>query len=138
MSGWEFHLSTRKPDVPKEAEFGIKIDFRPGETQPRRVFQAADAMIVALQRLDHALCAAVDNRIETVMVLEEIEAGSLVIWLRNLLQRADDDALKTMEWKPLIGRYLVKAKYVFIKWANKADGDRSIIDLAKEMRQIAV
>src|SRR5579863_2765255 len=101
-SGGELHLTTREPPVPKDADFGIHIEFKRGEANPQRVFQAATAMIRALQQLDRTLCAAVDNEIETLMVLEDIEAGSLTVWLRNLLQRVDDGALKDLEWKPLI------------------------------------
>ena len=49
------------------------------------------------------------------MVLEEIETGSIKIWLGNQLNRVDDDALKKLDWKPLVGKYLVRAKYVFYK-----------------------
>jgi hypothetical protein len=133
----EVHLTTKEPKRPPDAEFGIKIDFKRGEGSPERIFQAAEAMIRALRQLDHALCGAVDNNIQTVMVLENIEIASLTVWLRNLLQRTDDDALKQLEWKPLIGRYLVKAKYVYIDWANKSDSERSLLGLAKNLRELA-
>jgi hypothetical protein len=102
MHGGVVHLSTGRPAMPDDADFGIHIDFKKGEPSPQRIFQAAIGMINALQRLDHALCSAVDNSIEPIMVLEEVEAGSLTIWVRNILQRTDDDALKKLDWKPLM------------------------------------
>src|ERR1700724_2915776 len=83
----EMHLSTGRPPMPKDAEVGVRIDFRKGEANPQRVFQATVAMINALQRLDRALCGSIDVSIEPLMVLEEIEAGSLVVWLKNVLCR---------------------------------------------------
>src|SRR3970040_183395 len=99
------HLTTREPPPPERADFAIYIDFKRGEGSPQRVFQAADAMIRAMQSLDHVLCNAIDGTIEPVMVLEEIETGSLKIWLANKLTAVDDQALKDLDWKPAIGKY---------------------------------
>lgn len=74
----EIHTTTRSPEIPRSADFALRIDLKPGEPNPYRVFQAADLMIRALQRLDATLCEAIDNRIEPLMVLEEIGSGSLV------------------------------------------------------------
>jgi len=101
------------------------------------VFQAAEAMIVAFQGLDKALCASVDSKIEPIMLLEDIEAGSIRAWLGNQLNRVDDEALKDMEWKPLVGKYLVRAKYAFIRWSNKEGPDQNLLGLAKELGAIA-
>lgn len=136
MTNGTIHLSTFRPEPPPGADFAIYIKFDKGAPRPQRVFQAADAMIQALQRVDKALCAAIDTNIEPVMVLEEIEAGSLKIWLRDILNVTDDDALKTLDWKPAIGRYLVRAKYAYIQWANKKEPG-TLIDLARNIRSIA-
>lgn len=132
----DIHLSTRRPDPPEGADFALYIEFARGSGNPQRIFQAADMMIRALQRVDRALCSSVTNTIEPMMVLEEIQAGSLKIWLRNLLTAIDDEALKQIEWKPLIGKYLVRAKYAYIRWTNKSEGT-SLVDLAQNLRQIA-
>src|SRR6202007_548463 len=54
------------------------------------------------------------------------------------LRRIDDDALKMLDWKPLVGRYLVRAKYAFIRWSNKdAVAGSGLMALAREIRSIA-
>ena len=131
------HVSTTAPDPPSDADFAIYIDFVKGEGNAARVFQAADAMIRALQKLDHALCASIDTHIEPVLVLEEIQTGSIKIWLRDALKSADDQALKSLDWKPAVGKYLVRAKYVYIEWANKDGKDGSLINLARQLSTIA-
>jgi hypothetical protein len=95
-------------------------------------------MIRALQSLDQTLCAAVDPHIEPVMILEDIEAGSIKIWLASLLSRVEDDALKELDWKPLVGKYLVRAKYAVIRWSNKSASDGGLLGLAREIRGIAL
>jgi hypothetical protein len=94
-------------------------------------------MIRALQGLDQTLCASVDPHIEAMMVLEDIEAGSIKIWLANVLTRVDDDALKDLDWKHAVGKYLVRAKYAVIRWSNKEGPDGGLLGLAREIRTIA-
>jgi len=137
MENGEIHLSSKQPSPPGDADFAIYIDFKKGEPNPQRIFQAADAMIRSFQRLDSTLCDSIDSSIKPILVLEDIQAGSLKIWLANKLEHADDDALKTLDWKPQVGKYLVKAKYAFIKWANKSEPNKSLVDLSREFQAIA-
>ncbi len=74
------------------------------------------------------------------MMPEEIETGSLKIWLKNQLETVDDQALKELNWKPIVGSYLVKAKYAIIKWCNKGElneNKESLLELSNEIKQIA-
>ncbi len=111
MAPSDIHITTARPHPPEEADFAIDIDFKRGEGNPQRVFRAADKMIQALQRVDEALCASIDTSIKPVMMLEDIEAGSIRIWLKNVLETADDQAIKELDWKPAVGKYLVRGKY---------------------------
>jgi hypothetical protein len=63
------------------------------------------------------------------MVLEDVEASSLKAFFKNILQRVDDEGLKTADWKLLVGHYLVKAKYIALEWCDK-DGPSSLDDYA--------
>ena len=134
------NLTTRKPKIPTDADFAIYIDFKKDVGKPQRIFQAADALIRALQKVDKSLCNTIDSKISPIMMLEEIEAGSLRIWLKNQLEVADDQALKELNWKPIVGSYLVKAKYAIINWCNKGElneNKESLLELSNEIKQIA-
>lgn len=137
MSNSTVNLSTKPPTEPDGADFALYFEFVKGSGDPGRVFRAADQTIRAFKLLDHAFCASVDSNIETVMVLEEIEAGSLKVWLRNILTSTDDQALKGLDWRPAIGKYLVRAKYVYLRWANREGLDGSLTALGREIQQIA-
>ncbi len=121
-------LSTKMPTAPKNADFAIYIEFEPGTKNPERVFQAAAQTIQSLQALDCILCKAVDSNIEPIMLLEEIETGSIKIWIRNQLERIDDNDLRKLDWKPIVGEYLVNAKYAVIDWTNKDPDDLSKVN----------
>jgi hypothetical protein len=103
---------------------------------PRRIFDAASFLIEGFERLDRAAIVSIDTRIQPLLVLEDIETGSLRIWLKNVLNALDDNALKDLEWRPLVGKYLVRTKYAALRWLDNPNRP-SVPDLVRELRQIA-
>ncbi len=69
--------------------------------------------------------------IETEILLEDIEAGSIKVWLRNALHAVEDEALKTLDWKPAVGKYLVRAKYAVIRWIDDNATPKNLPALAR-------
>lgn len=128
---------TEKEPAPPKADFGFEIDFQRGVGPASRVFSATHDFIKACEALDDELVQSIDSNIETILVLEDIQAGSIKTWLRNSLAATEDDALKTMDWKPLVGKYLVRAKYAVIRWIDDDSHPRSLPDLRREIQQIA-
>jgi len=125
------------PGKPDDADFAVIVDFKKGEESPTRVFTAATELIRSFEALDRILAKSVDSSITPVMVLEDVEIGSLKIWLKNALKSTDDQALKDLDWRPAVGKYLVRAKYVVLRWVDQDDVPRSLQDLRKEIRDLA-
>lgn len=136
MSDVVLTLSGSKPPVPR-ADFGFEIDFQRDSGPASRVFAATHQFIRACEALDSELVQLIDSSIQTVLVLEDIESGSIKTWLRSVLSAADDDALKKLDWKPLVGAYLVRAKYAVIRWTDKEAKDQSLAELRGEIQRIA-
>lgn len=122
------------------ADFCIEIDFIKSSENPSRVFRSMSDLIEAFQGVDQTLVRSIDVQIETALMLEDIETGSLKTWLVNALKAVNDDALKNIDWKPLVGQYLVKAKYIIL---NKIEGKTSItnrndiIEIQRELLEFA-
>jgi hypothetical protein len=117
-----------------EADFAITINFDRQSPDPARVFRSAQKFIEAFESIDRLLVTAIDSHIEPVLVLEDIEASSLRVWLRNMLSATDDQALKELDWKPQVGKYLVRAKYAMV---DLLDGQVTLSDitLIKRIRE---
>jgi hypothetical protein len=130
-------LTAHRPEPPR-ADFAFEIDFKRGEGSASRVFLAINDFISGSERIDAELVSTIDAHIETVMVLEDIESGSIKVWLRNVLHATDDEALKKLDWKAAVGNYLVKAKYVIIRWIDGDPANRNLPALAKEIQAIAI
>lgn len=110
----------------RPADFCLKIDFVRHSPDPSRIFRAMSGMIEAFERFDSDLVGSIDAKIEPVMMLEDVEVGSLKAWLSYALRSVDDDALKELDWKKAVGAYLVKAKYITLEFL---DGRSTITDL---------
>ena len=54
-----------------------------------------------------------------------------------MLIATDDQALKELDWKPAVGKYLVRAKYAVLRWVDSNDGPKDLISLGREIRKIA-
>ena len=68
--------TTREPELP-DADFAFCIDFHKGRGQASRFFTATAEFIKACEALDRELAKTIDLNIEPIMMLEDVEAGSL-------------------------------------------------------------
>lgn len=84
-------------------------------------FQVLSKLTLALESLDQHLVVSVSPLIDTFLVIEGLELGSVRARLKALLKSIDDDGIKDLDIKKVIGSYLVKAKYSLIKRLERAD-----------------
>jgi hypothetical protein len=110
-----------------ETDFAITINFKPGEPDPTRIFRTAIGLINEFTSFDKELARGVDARLVPTLLLESVEEGSLKIWLSTALRAIDDDALKSGDWKKLVGNFLFQAKYKLLKYLEK-EGDQVASD----------
>ena len=111
------------------ADFCIEIDYVKGSGSPSRVFRAMSDLIEALQSVDSTLCEPLAFRLEPVLLLEDIEAGSVRTWLAQKINNIDDESLASGDYKKVVGSYLVKGKYAVVDFLNKTTEIRSAADI---------
>lgn len=123
-----------------KADFCIVIDYEKDSENPSRVFKCMSALLDNLQEIDHILIQSVNTDLKPVLLLEDIESGSIRTWLNQKvirgLKEIDDDALKDLDWKKQIGKYLVKGKYLLIDFIEKrtqVTDSREIIELQQNL-----
>ena len=138
MDDMETKLEKLEPG--QRPDFCVTVNFRKSSARPERVFLAAASFIESLQGLDVILVQAVDSKIKPVLLLEEIESGSLKIWLKQFIEAVDDEALKKLDWKPAVGKYLVKGKYILLKFLEgkkRLESRESLESLALDLHKLA-
>jgi len=116
-----------------KADFSIIIDFDKGAPNPSRIFSAMSMLIQSFEAFDKDLVSHIGNNIDTVMVLEDIEIGSLKTWLAQVIKKIPDSAIEDLDWKKAIGHYLVKGKYILL---NNLEGKVTLTDGNKEIEVI--
>jgi hypothetical protein len=124
---------------PPNADFSFRIVFKKGQGNPRRIFDAASELIDGFEQLDEAMAGSVDVRLQPLMVLEDVRAGSIRVFLSSVLKNIDDEGLRQGEIKKAIGPALVKAKYAAIGWLDKDQPAASsgAIELRETLRNLA-
>lgn len=125
---------------PKNADFGITIDFERGSSDPVRVFSALTELLTATKAMDRLLLGAVDPRVEPIMILEEVEVASVTTWIRNKVKNLDDQAIKDLDIRKQFGNYLVKAKYRIVDYLDKkaeTEERQRLEDLREDLYKLA-
>jgi hypothetical protein len=118
----------------------IELNYEPGTPDPGRIFRSMAGLIDAFSRIDRHLARSVATSVEPQVILERIEAGSIRSVLRTLLVQIDDDALRNLDWKPLIGQYLVKAKHTLLRKLQghpRITSREDVIDLQRQLLALA-
>jgi hypothetical protein len=137
MTAAEIMFTDEPPEV--DADLELKIDYHE-DGSAARAFEIAAALIRAFEDVDSVFAKSIDSSIQTALIVEDLQKSSIRIFLRNLLKAADDDALKTLDWKPLVGQYLVKAKYAALRWLDQDASSENvprITDLTDEIALLA-
>jgi hypothetical protein len=124
---------------PPNADFSFRIFFQKGQGNPRRIFDAAGELIDGFAQLDEAIAGSVDVKLQPLMILEDIKAGSIRVFLSSILKKIDDEGLKQGEIKKAIGPALVDAKYAAISWLDKDQeaASNGAIELRETLRALA-
>jgi hypothetical protein len=112
-----------RPQIRESATFAITVDFVRGTGDPSRPFRTMIDLLGALARFDRDLIRSVDVTIEPVLLLEDVEAGSIKAWVATILKSTDDSAIRSGDWKKVLGEYLVKGKYFLLE---KLEGAQTI------------
>lgn len=121
-------------------DYSISVDFEKGTESPSRIYRTMTGLIESFQEIDKTLCHSIDLTIKPVLLLEDIEAGSIKTWLRPNFEIIPDDALKKLDWRQIIGIFLVRAKHKIIGFTNdktEITDIRQLEDLRDDLHQLA-
>ena len=126
--------------LPPDSDIVFTISFDAKSGSAAHVFDLAADLIRSLQGIDDVLVQSIDTKIETTLVLEDLQKSSIRVFLRTVLEKLDDDALKSLDWKQQVGRYLVKGKYAAIRWLDNEEPSKGLgqlSDLTEEIARLA-
>lgn len=97
-------------------DFGIEIQFDNTKENPSKAFRTLSEILEALHSVDLDLIGSIDSEIKPITILEDLQKGSIKGWFKNALEKIPDEGLKDLDWKKAVGHYLVKGKYLIVKF----------------------
>lgn len=114
-----------------QADFGFKIDFARDTEDPARVFRALSGLIDFCKITDKILIKSLDiDDIEPDLLLENIDRGSIRVWLKIVLKSTNEKILHNSIIKA-IQFDLVESKSSIIKFINHRDTINNISELSE-------
>ena len=121
-------------------DFEIDILFDKESQSPSNALRTLSNIIEAFDLFDVDLVQSVDSSIKPVLLLKDLEAGSIKAKLKQGLESISDEGIKNLDWKRIVGEYLVKAKYSLIKWLDgktEITNRSELQDFEKDLYQLA-
>lgn len=115
------------------SSFSIRIKFERNSRDPERIFASMAGLIKSMQVLDAALGHCVSARLTPEYILEDIETQSLRANLRTFFESFDDDHLLDLDWKRIVGSFIVKGKHKILKRLE----ERPLIIQVEQVEEIA-
>lgn len=125
------------PSRNSETSFSLLLQFDPLQESPSSLFRSAAQFADAFQTLDSAATHSIDGHITTSLTILGFENGSLRTWFASILRSIDDEALKDLNLKKLIGAYLVRVKYAAVDWLED-DNPKKIVELEARITEEAI
>lgn len=123
-----------------ETSFCIEIDYDRYHSNASHVFEALAEFSTAFESLDRDLASVVFPNIRVRLVLDEVQSGSILSFFITILESVDGDDLRDLNWKRILGKFLVAAKerlLEYLKSKEKVESLREIQDLREELFQLA-
>jgi hypothetical protein len=121
-------------------ETTLRVDFRPNTEDPARVFRAMSSLIDAFTELDRDLARSAGVGITPVVLLADISTGSLKARLRTMIEAADDEAIRSLDWKRVVGGYLLRGKHRVLEWLRdkpEIESTEQVRDLQQDLLRLA-
>lgn len=116
--------------------FLITFNFEKNIRDPQRILATASSYIEALQNCDKMLLKSFHSELSTVLIIENIEFGSFKIWLQQIIESIDNEALYELDPKKFIGKFLVTGKYLLLSALGKKKALPSKNELSHTANQI--
>lgn len=96
----------------------IKLDYNSTRNNPAKIFNSMAKVIESFYILDECLISVFQGSIVVKYEIQSVEMGSIKTTIKTILELIDDDALKELNVKGIIGSFLVKSKHYLLNFRS--------------------
>ncbi len=125
------------PEKLPPSDFGFDIDYQQQEGSAKRVFGATYRFIQACEECSQSLVGSIGISIDPVIVLEDIEAGSIKTRFRIFYKSEGEEALKSGNLWRIISTYIIEGYKIIFNKTNQTDQQPSLRSIQSDLYQLS-
>lgn len=121
-------------------DYSIEIDFNKRSLNPENVFRSMLFFIEACKSTSSILVSSINIKIDTDVILSDIQTSSLKTFLADILRIPDDEAVKSLSLKRIIGAYVNHCRHLLTNALSKEEKllqQKEIDDLIDQLYELA-
>ncbi|MYF41186.1 MAG: hypothetical protein F4221_10145 [Rhodothermaceae bacterium] len=126
--------ASEMPETLPDHDFGFAIDYKKGEGPAKRVFGAMHRFIEACEACTQSLVDSIGVSIDPVIVLEDLEAGSIRSWFRTIWNEDGlHEATKSGDFKQAVGTVIASVVDKMVNKTNDPDSPPKLHDIQSDI-----
>ena len=98
-------------NIQNSSGFKLVCDFEKSARDPEKLFHSMGFALDCLVSLDKILIPSLNIKVVPRIILDDLQIGSLTGFFKYTLENIPDEYIANLEFKKIIGLFLVKAKY---------------------------
>jgi len=133
-------ITTQASEVPNnlpDSDFGFAIDYRKHEGEAKRVFGATYRFIEACESCSLSLVGSLGISIDPVIVLEDIETGSIKTWFKAKWEEDElYEATKSGDFKQVLGTLIASGIQKMVDKINDPESPPRLSDIQSDLYEL--
>lgn len=118
--------------------FELKLEFKRETENPSRLFRSFAEMIEGIKKIDYLVAESVNTKIESSIILDDIEKGSLIGKFWDALVISEDGQIDNLPEEEKIEEYIEESRAESLRFiAEKKSSVKDLEDLKKTISKIA-
>lgn len=134
-------ITTQVSEMPEnlpEYDFGFAIEYKKHEGPAKRVFEATYRFIEACEACSRSLIDSIGISIDPVIVLEDIEAGSIKTWFKTKWEDEGlHEATRSGDIKKVIGTVVASGIQKMVDKINDPDIQLKLYDIQSDIYELS-
>ncbi len=134
-------ITTQASEIPESlpaSDFGFAIDYRKHEGKAKRVFGATYRFIEACETCSLSLVGSLGLSIEPVIVLEDVETGSIKTWFKAKWEEGGlHEATKSGDFKQVVGTLLASGIQQMVDKINDPESPPKLFEIQSDLYELS-
>ncbi|MCY4170815.1 MAG: hypothetical protein OXF08_04350 [Bacteroidetes bacterium] len=133
-------ITQQVDEMPKDlpqSDFGFDIEYKQEKGSAKRVFGATYRFIEACEECSQALVGSIGISIDPVIVLEDVEAGSIKTRFKIFYKTEGEEVIKSGDFWRIVCTYIIEGYKIIFNKTNQIDQEPQLRDIQSDLYQLS-